>query len=78
MLYLPSGFIAKNIQLSYIKLPTDLNYDPNNSANNVDCELGSIQQQQIVDLGKRMYIEGIESRRYQTVMAEQQITQNSN
>jgi hypothetical protein len=71
-LFLPIGFIAKNIQLSYIKLPTDLNYDPNYPANNINCELGSIQQQQIVDLARRMYIEGIESRRYQTVMAEQQ------
>jgi hypothetical protein len=75
-LFLPSGFIAKNIQLSYIKLPTDLNYDPNTPANNVDCELGSIQQQQIVDLAKRMYIEGVESRRYQSVLAEQQQTSN--
>lgn len=74
-LFLPSGAIGKNILIEYIKNPTELFFDPNNSANNINCELGSDQQQQIVDIAVRSFIEQVESRRYQTVVNEDQIKQ---
>lgn len=77
-LYLPSGFVGKNIQVSYIKLPRELFYDVNNPINNIDCELGPIQQQQIVDIAVRIFLEEIESPRYRTKLTEEQIKQNSN
>lgn len=74
-LVLPEGVTGKNILIEYIKKPLELFLDPNNQSNNVDCELGSDQQQQIVDIAVRAFIEQVESRRYQTVITEEQIKQ---
>ena len=76
-LYLPDGAIAKKLHIEYVKVPKSLLYDPNVSANNVDAEVGSDQQQQIVDVAVRLYIERTENVRYRTTLNEDQIKQKS-
>ena len=76
-LILPDDVTGQDILIEYIKKPLDLYYDANDSTNNVDCELDSDQQQQIVDIAIRMFVESVESKRYQSVLAEEQIKQPS-
>lgn len=76
-LLLPDNVSGQDIIVEYIKPPIDIYVDANNSANNVDSELGSDQQQQIVDIAVRMYIESTQSQRYESVLAEEQIKQTS-
>lgn len=74
---LPENVSGQDIVVEYIKPPVDIYIDANNSANNVDSELGSDQQQQIVDIAIRMYLESTLSQRYQSTLAEEQIKQTS-
>ncbi len=76
-LYLPSEATAKYLLIEYVKQPLALVYDPTTPFNNVDAEVGSDQQQQIVDIAVRMFIERTEGKRYQTTLAEEQIKQKS-
>lgn len=76
-LYLPVGVIPKYLLIEYVKQPRTLVYDPVVPANNIDAEVGSDQQQQVVDIAVRTFIERTENRRYQTTLTEDQIKSKS-
>jgi len=62
-----------SMQVEYYRYPLEINYDPNNPANDVYCEFGETQRKEIIDLCVRQYLERATDPRYQSFLQEEAI-----
>ena len=61
-----NDYAISNYELRYLKYPTQVVYDPDTPANNVDCELNEITHRRIVDMAVEIAIEITKDNRLQT------------
>lgn len=72
----PSPYFTHSISIEYVRYPVPVAYVAPGNPNNVDPELPPDTNRKIAELAVRKRLEIIESRRFNTIAAEQRISKN--